>query len=210
MFPQLLTAAPRVAQMLSQMSGRIGTLGPPGITSRISQIQPPTLSDVMAMPSGGGGVAPPISTDNSMTPNQRVAGGMDMFGPRVATAAPARGPLPAGPPLPMAQAKDPSQVTDVPSEVPTFAPPKPQGSPGAPVDKSGPSPLDTAQWPAGPVGNPNTPGESFWQRNASMMQDPSTGEFIDPQAAQRSQQQQEASGPDLIQKMMSYFNSKNA
>jgi hypothetical protein len=45
---------------------------------------------------------------------------------------------------------------------------------------------------------------SFFQRNAAMMRDPSTGDCIDPAAAQRA----DATGPDLVQKFMNYFHSK--
>lgn len=48
------------------------------------------------------------------------------------------------------------------------------------------------------------PDMGFFARNAAMMQDPSSGAFLDPAGAERGQ----ASGPDVIQKLMSYFHSK--
>lgn len=64
-----------------------------------------------------------------------------------------------------------------------------------------PSPLDTAQYPFGPVGAPHAmaqaaprPAEAppgppldLMQFNTAMMRDPSTGEFIDPRAAQTAE-----------------------
>jgi len=46
----------------------------------------------------------------------------------------------------------------------------------------------------------------FFQRNSAMMQDPSSGAFIDPSAASDAQQ---ASGPDVIAKLMQYFHNKD-
>lgn len=45
----------------------------------------------------------------------------------------------------------------------------------------------------------------FFQRNTALQRDPITGDFLDPQAASKAQ---EASGPDLIQKFMTYLHSK--
>lgn len=87
----------------------------------------------------------------------------------------------------------------------------------------GPSPLDGAQWPYGPIGAPRPavaeagpapnlgspvptpqarPQEAptvgrpalmgFFERNAAMMRDPATGEFIDPEAASKA-------GPGILQ-----------
>lgn len=67
-----------------------------------------------------------------------------------------------------------------------------------------PSPLDTAQYPFGPMGAPHgmaqapmpaprhaeaPPGAplDLMQFNTAMMRDPSTGEFIDPRAAQTAE-----------------------
>jgi hypothetical protein len=44
---------------------------------------------------------------------------------------------------------------------------------------------------------------SFFQRNAAMMRDPSSGELIDPQGASQVR------GPDLITKMASYLHNRN-
>ena len=89
-----------------------------------------------------------------------------------------------------------------------------------------PSPLDTMNWPFGPVGAPTQapasaatagvplptarPAEApqapedtgFFMRNALMQQDPLGGGFIDPTGAAS------VSGPDLISKMMGYLNRK--
>jgi hypothetical protein len=43
----------------------------------------------------------------------------------------------------------------------------------------------------------------FFARNAAMMRDPTTGEFIDPAAAAQA-----VRGPDLINKMMTYLHNK--
>jgi hypothetical protein len=45
----------------------------------------------------------------------------------------------------------------------------------------------------------------FFARNAAMQRDPSSGAFIDPTNAERAQ----AGGPDVIQKLMSYFHNKD-
>lgn len=89
-----------------------------------------------------------------------------------------------------------------------------------------PSPLDTMNWPFGPVGAPpqapasaatagvplptERPAEApqapqdtgFFMRNALMQQDPLGGGFIDPTGAAS------VSGPDLISKMMGYLHKK--
>jgi hypothetical protein len=46
----------------------------------------------------------------------------------------------------------------------------------------------------------------FFARNTAMMQDPMTGQFIDPTAAAQAQAQ--LRGPDLINKMMAYLHKK--
>jgi hypothetical protein len=45
----------------------------------------------------------------------------------------------------------------------------------------------------------------FFQRNSAMMRDPVSGSLIDPVNADRAQ----ASGPDVINKLMSYFHNKD-
>jgi hypothetical protein len=45
----------------------------------------------------------------------------------------------------------------------------------------------------------------FFARNSAMMRDPSTGQFLDPTAGAQAQ----ASGPDVINKLMSYFHNKD-
>lgn len=90
------------------------------------------------------------------------------------------------------------------------------------------SPMDTMQWPFGPVGAPSAslasvptqpasvpmpqarpaeapqaiPDTSFFMRNALQMQDPNGGGYIDPTGAASVR------GPDLIAKMMSYLHNK--
>lgn len=52
-----------------------------------------------------------------------------------------------------------------------------------------------------PSADSNAPG--FFQRNAAMMRDPSSGSLIDPAAAAQAPR-----GPDLINKMMGYLHAK--
>lgn len=88
------------------------------------------------------------------------------------------------------------------------------------------SPMDSMQWPFGPLGAPSGAPEStasagvplpgarpaeapqapqdtsFFMRNALMQQDPLGGGFIDPTGAAS------VTGPDLISKMMGYLHRK--
>lgn len=57
---------------------------------------------------------------------------------------------------------------------------------------------------ARPAEAPQADPMSFFQRNSAMMRDPMTGQFIDPTAGAQAQ----ASGPDLISKMMNYLHNK--
>ncbi len=52
---------------------------------------------------------------------------------------------------------------------------------------------------------PQPGGMGFFARNTAMMRDPVTGDFLDPTAGRQA----EASGPDLIQKYMTYLHGKN-
>jgi hypothetical protein len=52
------------------------------------------------------------------------------------------------------------------------------------------------------------PGMNFFQRNAAMMQDPMTGQFIDPTNAAVAKSQADQNGSALIKKMLSYVNNK--
>lgn len=96
------------------------------------------------------------------------------------------------PPLP-----PPQVVGPAPGTPPTPAPPvMAQGGPvGASVQMPQPRPAAAPQ---------PDPAMSFWQRNAAMMRDPSTGDFLDPASAKRA----DATGPDLVQKFMNYFHDK--
>lgn len=141
--------------------------------------------------------------------------------------APAPAPYPAG--------SDPMTAGGTPTP-PTPAPSYPAGSdpmaaggavsngPGLPhASANGPSPLDNAAWPFGPVGapshgtvptpqprpaeapQPEAPSPMGWfARNTAMQRDPLSGDFLDPAAAQRA----DVSGPDLIQKYMNYLHNK--
>jgi hypothetical protein len=113
------------------------------------------------------------------SPNERVAQGFNAFGPtplQTAQATPA--PLPSPPALS-------AQVMAAPATSPAPAVPTP-----APRPPEAPS---------------QAPDMSWFQRNAAMMRDPSSGAFIDPTNAESAQ----ASGPDVIQKLMSYFHNKD-
>jgi hypothetical protein len=65
-------------------------------------------------------------------------------------------------------------------------------------------PLPMARPDAAPQAVPDM---GWFARNAAMMRDPSSGAFIDPTNAERAQSQM-ASGPDVINKLLSYFHTK--
>ena len=85
-----------------------------------------------------------------------------------------------------------------------------------------PTPGASAAPPSAPAAQPSVPlpmprpaeapqaqpDMSFFQRNAAMMRDPSTGDFIDPSGAAQAQTQL-ANGPTLISKMMTYLHNKD-
>lgn len=154
---------------------------------------------------------------HNRTPNGRVSRGFDQFGPGASTGVPTMA----------------SQ--NLPTPMDAEAPPQAPGALSQAVAPNAPSPLDNAQWPAGPVGAPSqaqahlppaapqgvpmptarppdapqaTPDMGFFQRNSAMMRDPSSGAFIDPTHAESAQSQM-ASGPDVINKLMSYFHKKD-
>jgi hypothetical protein len=149
---------------------------------------------------------------HNRTPNGHVARSFNMFGPQ---ASQPQAPMLATPPMPapvdMGQFKPPVVASDEAQDPgalsPNYAGPHSVGgapvNPGAPMQANAPSPLDTAQWPAGPVGAPQDQG--FFANNAAMMRDPLSGSFLDPTAASGAQ----ASGPDVINKLMSYFHKKD-
>ena len=87
-----------------------------------------------------------------------------------------------------------------PPQAPTPTPPTP-----APPAVSQPTPAPTPQpRPAVADAQPQPQHDmSFFQRNAAMMRDPSTGAFIDPMGAAQA-----VRGPDLISKMMDILHKK--
>lgn len=117
------------------------------------------------------------------TPNGRVARGWDQFAPQAADAPPM---IPAPVPAPVDMGPPPAL--------------SPQAMQGPPVPPPAPAAVPMPQ-----PRPPEAPQEmGFFQRNAAMMQDPSSGAFLDPGAAERAQ----ASGPDVINKLLSYFHDK--
>lgn len=79
------------------------------------------------------------------------------------------------------------------------------GIPGVPLPRARPTlpnpqvPLPQARPAEAPQPEPDT---SFFMRNAMMMRDPTSGDFIDPTGAASVR------GPDLINKMMGYLHNK--
>ena len=98
---------------------------------------------------------------------------------------------------PMAEHGKPSTAypqAEDPMAAASYYPSKtPSPSPAAGV------PLPRARPEEAPQPQPDT---SFFMRNALMMRDPATGDFIDPQGAASVR------GPDLISKMMGYLHNK--
>ena len=141
------------------------------------------------------------------TPQGRIDRGFSAFGPAGQMPQPTEPMLPTPPtPAPVDMAPPPSPTVP-PALSPQALGPAvgPTSVGGAPLPSA--SPLDTAVWPAGPASGPaqSSPGMGFFQRNAAMMTDPTNGGFIDPEGAARAQ----ASGPDVINKLMSYFHNKD-
>lgn len=94
-----------------------------------------------------------------------------------------------------------------PAPQPSQAPPVMAQGPTAPQGMAlqyGPISVGGAPIAEGPQKPENTMG--FFARNAAMMQDPSSGAFLDPVNAARAQ----ASGPDVIQKLLDMFHRKDA
>jgi hypothetical protein len=86
--------------------------------------------------------------------------------------------------------------------------PAPAAAPSpAPQVATPPQPASSPMPQARPAGAPQAPPDmSFFQRNTAMMRDPVTGAFIDPTAAAQAQQ---VTGPNLIDKMMTYLHNKD-
>jgi len=129
----------------------------------------------------------------------------------------------AGPSVPISDTQYPARD---PSADGLPAPASMGRGPLTPASGDQASPLDTMQWPFGPLGAPSQapasaagagvplptarPAEApqapqdtgFFMRNALMMQDPMGGGLIDPTGAAS------VSGPDLINKMMGYLHRK--
>jgi hypothetical protein len=111
----------------------------------------------------------------------------------------------------------PQGPVGAPVSQPTQPMPPVQGLdlPGAPHV---PMPMARPQMPVAPQAQAAVPmpaprpasapsgGMGFFQRNAAMMRDPSSGDFIDPGAAAQAN----VSGPDLIQKFMNYLHKDSA
>lgn len=130
---------------------------------------------------------------HNRTPNGRVARGWDQFNPMSGTA-PSMLPSPPTPaPVNLAPPAAPQPPALSPQ---AMSAPMPAPAPAA-VPMPAPRPTDAPQAPA-PM--------SFLQRNSAMMRDPGSGAFIDPANAQRAQ----ATGPDVINKLLDMFHKKDA
>jgi hypothetical protein len=105
------------------------------------------------------------------------------------------------PPISGPQTPDMTPAARVAQGWDQFAPPMPapQVVPPAPA----PAPAVPTPQPRPDVPAPDPMG--FFQRNAAMMRDPSSGAFIDPTSAERAQ----ASGPDVINKLLQMFHQKD-
>jgi hypothetical protein len=178
MYPQLFAAASRLAPLMSRLGARVGTFGAPGLLSRYLQIQTPQVNEADVGPVQPTGPAPPISGDNLNTPPSNVG----------ANARVAQGFDVFNPWMPPQAPQSPTQP------VVTQAPAVTAGAPGVPLPQTRPASAPQAPDPM-----------SWFMRNARMMRDPATGEFIDPQGAADAQ----VRGPDLISKMMKYLHNKD-
>lgn len=117
--------------------------------------------------------------------NARVSRGWEQFAPQTGQEPPMLPTPPTPTPVNM-----PPPALSAQAMAPHVPPAAPQGVP-----------MPTARPPDAPQPQPDM---GFFQRNAAMMQDPTSGAFIDPGAADRAQ----ASGPDVIAKLMSYFHKE--
>jgi hypothetical protein len=101
----------------------------------------------------------------------------------------------------------PQTVSPPPTPFPQGTDPMTAGGP-PPAMRPSPAPQAAAPVPmpmARPAEAPQAPSPmGFFARNAAMMTDPMTGQFIDPNAASDAQ----VRGPDLINKMMAYLHKK--
>lgn len=123
-----------------------------------------------------------------------------------------KAPLPQGA-LSAPQASPPTQsaAPPPPQAGPALAPQAPpQQAPqinpnGSIAGAAGPTSVGGAPLVAQNAPTPQ-PDMSFFQRNAAMMRDPMTGQFIDPTNAAQAQSQ--IRGPDLINKMLALLHDK--
>lgn len=103
----------------------------------------------------------------------------------------------------------PPPAPQAPQVPPPAAPqPVPSANVSLPMAPSVPMPTPRPQMPI-PMPQPRPaeapqPDMGFFARNAAMMRDPMSGDYLDPQAAQRA----DASGPQVIQKFMNYLHNK--
>lgn len=104
--------------------------------------------------------------------------------------------------FPPQQAEPPNWLRDAQLGPRGFPPGMPLPQPTRPPQASSPVPMPMARPAEAPQEQPDM---GFFARNTAMMQDPMTGQFIDPSAAQRAQ----VRGPDLINKMMAYLHGKD-
>jgi len=186
MYPQMMAAAARLAPLLSRMGSRFaGSLGSP--MGRFQMIQTPDVSAVSPVPPQGAPAGPqvPISPPGMLTmgasPNERVAQGFGALGDRVYSQGEFN-------PLDAAAVNSPRDQRDF-NMIDAAARYTPQ------------VPMPRARPEQSPVSEPEM---GFFARNAAMMRDPLTGDFIDPTAAAKA-----VRGPDLISKMMTYLHNKD-
>lgn len=131
----------------------------------------------------------------NQTPQGRINRGFNQFGPQ----GPAAPPMLPTPPTPA-----PVDTSDFP------APPK-QAQVAPVLSANQQSPLDTAQWPAGPNGAPvqsqatNVPDFTGQAYNLPI----GNSGYQMPAFGPTGSAPQDASGPDVIQKLMSYFHNKD-
>jgi hypothetical protein len=181
MYPQLFSAASRLAPFLSRLAARGGSFASP--LWKASQIDMP---DVHA--SGVGPAAAPTG------PSPPISGISPGFRDQ---------PTPAAPAAPSAPPQMPWWASgDMTKMFPGAAPQAPSPAPApAPVSapQTAPGPMPQASPAAAPQASPDT---SFFMRNALMQHDPITGQMLDPGATSS------VSGPDLISKMMTYLHGK--